>query len=416
MDGHGPYSVLMRLLLGAATLLLAACASTPPQAPPQDDQAPSPPAPPAEPAPPDPGPSATCTPRVEGRPSPALADALLAVAPQCFHAAHRGGFDAYQGPGQVFPWFEPTDLEHPIAPPAGARIAASTPSTFLVVSPQGELGVLRRGEAHVAWLGERLYPESAIERSTGEVLATCRSGSGLRLARVGRDGRLDVRDLGIVEIGRRADLGLTADDRPALVFSERDGGRLRLMVSWTLDRAGAVEVDSVELPVPVAELSERTGADLTIAADGASDLAVGWRVLADASFTNVGTASEPPGAPAGAEVRWRTISPDGALGDVHRASTVAQPLAGVSGIGPWGLAPCGLKASTLGGRAIFAWVDGDSIRAARADQDAAVDVAPSEGAPLIAFRGTDRARELLLFDSSPRVRAFALRCGRRGSP
>lgn len=400
----------MRLHLGVATLLLVACSSTPTQAPPPDEQAPSPPAAPAEPAPQEPGPSATCAPRVEERPSPALAEALLAVAPQYFHAAHRGGFDAYRGTGQVFPWFEPTDLEHPTVPSAGARIAASTQSVFLTVSLQGELGVLRRGEARVAWLGKRLYPESVIERSTGEVLAICRSGSGLKLARIGRDGRLDVRDLGIVEMGRRADLGLTADDRPALVFSERDGGRFRLMVSWTLDRAGAIEVDRVELPVPVAELSERTGADLAVVADAASGLAVAWRVLTDASFTDVGTASEPPSSPAGAEVRWRTISPAGALGEVHRASTQAQPLGGATGIGPWGLAPCGLKARTLGGRAIFAWVDGDWIRAARADQDAAVDLAPSEGAPLIAFRGSDQARELLLFDSSPRVRAFALLC------
>lgn len=342
-------------------------------------------------------------------PPPRVAPALLAVAPQYFHAYYSGGFDAYRGGPDVFPWFDAADLEHPTIPPAHTRIAASTSGSFLTVGLDGELGLLRRGATHVSRLGERLYPEVAVEAPGGEIWATARSGSGLRLLHITAGGRHDVRDLGLTEDGRVATLALSASGRPALVWFARAGGRLSLRVSWTLDPAQAVEVDHVDLPAPVARLAVRSGVDLAAAADGAG-IAVAWRPLTDKSFTDVGSVSVPPQSPARAEVRWRSIAPDGTLGALHRHATLARPLEATTGVGPWGLAPSGMKATTLRGHAMFVWVDGDAILAARAAAGAATRLAASEGAPLVAFRGTEDARELLLLDSSPRVRAFRLTC------
>ncbi len=377
------------------------------QEPETADEAETRPSPPAQASP------ARCALRATPQPAPHAADALLAVAPQYFHPVHRGGFDGYRDSGSdlppfesVFPYFEPADLEHPFVPPRGVQVALATSGTFLVFGPDGTLGTIRRGETRLRSTGEQLYPWDAVESSTGEVIATASSDDGPRLVRIAPDGHAQVTPLGLQSAG----VGMSADDRPALVFFARTGGRVRLMLSASLDPDDAIEVDHVDLPVAVAELSERTGGDIAVAPDGPHDLAVAWRPLTDTSFTDVGSVSAPPGTPAGAEVRWRTVSPTGALGPLHRHATHARALGGVTGIGPWGLAACGLRASSLEGRALFAWIGDEAIEGARTDDEAATTLASPAGNPLIAFRGSDAARELLLLDSSPRIRAFALRC------
>lgn len=256
--------------------------------------------------------------------------------------------------------------------------------------------------------GLQLRPETAVEAPSGELWAVARSPDRSRLLHLRPDGSHEVRDLDVPR-GRDTTLALTSAGRPALVFLRRDAGRLTLMVSWSLDPANAIEVDHVELPVAVAELSERTGVDVVAAADGAG-IAVAWRPLTDSSLTDVGTPEEPPQTPAVAEVRVRSVAPDGALGSLQRHATRAYPLGGVTGVGPWGLYPSGMTATTLGGHALFAWLAGDAVVAARSLDSTATRIAPSEGAPLIRFRGTDAARELLLFDSPPRVRASRVAC------
>jgi hypothetical protein len=147
-----------------------------------------------------------------------------------------------------------------------------------------------------------------------------------------------------------------------------------------------------------------------VAADGARGVGVAWRPLTDADYTDVGSAMQPPTTPADAEVRWTTVEPGAEPSPVRRHATTAQPLGGVSGIGPWPLSGNGMKAARLGDRAVFVWLDGDAVMGARAPDETPVELAPTERAPLIALRGEPDALELLLFDSSPRVRAFSVTC------
>ncbi|MBL4684950.1 MAG: hypothetical protein JKY37_10200 [Nannocystaceae bacterium] len=101
------------------------------------------------------------------------------------------------------------------------------------------------------------------------------------------------------------------------------------------------------------------------------------------------------------------------MSPVHVHETKAQPLGFVSGQGPWALRGSGMKAGSLGAGkpAVFVWLDNGFVRGARADQDHSVTLMAHQGAPLLALRETSRLpTELLLFDSSPRVQAFALEC------
>ena len=355
--------------------------------------------------------SVDCVIRAAAHASPAASADLLAVAPQYFHAYHSGGFDAYRGRGDVFPYFELGDLEHPFLPPRGARVTATTRTAILLVSRSGELGLMRRGQARPSWLGEQVYPELAVEDASGQVWALVRSSSSLRILHISTDGAIDAHDLGFAPRARLVALALSRDGRPVLAYATREAGRLALKLSWSLDPADGIEVDHVDLPVPVAELSEHTGLDVALAPDGPHDIAVAWRPLTDAGLTDTGSSSDPPMTPAAAEVRWTSVTPDGAIAPMHRHATHAQPLGGTTGVGPWGLSPCGLRGGTLAGRALFAWIGDADVSIARAPDADATRLAPAEGSPLIGFRGSDDAREVLLLDSSPRIRAFELRCG-----
>lgn len=186
-----------------------------------------------------PSPAADCAIRAEARPSPAVSPELLAVAPQYFHPYHVGGFDAYRGHGDAFPYFELGDLEHPLQPPRGARVAATTRTAILLVSRDGELGLMRRAQSRPRWLGERLYPELAVQDAGGQVWALVRSSASMQVVHLAADGAMDTHDLGFEPRARIVALGLTAEGRPVIAFAARDAGRVALKLSWSLDPADA---------------------------------------------------------------------------------------------------------------------------------------------------------------------------------
>ena len=337
--------------------------------------------------------------------APAIHPDVLRVAPQYFHASHRGGFDTYTGGAPLFPWFDVYDLERAVTPPRNVRVTASTPESLLVVSRDGELGVLARGASTPAWTGEQLYPEEAVERG-GELWVLARTGTTRRVFHRG-DGR--VVDLGVSVLTWDVRLAVTNDGHPVAAWLSQDAGHLRVHVAWDLDVANARVVDEVSLPEPIAALSARSRVDLAIAADGAEGLGVAWRPLIDPTYATVGSASEPPSAPSAAQVRWLSVEPGGERSEVRTHPTTASPLGGVTGVGPWGLSGNGMKARTLGGRALFVWLDDADVLGVLAGSAAPVALAAREGAPLITFQDAETPR-LLLLDSSPRVRAVALLC------
>lgn len=403
--GERRRSVARAFLLPSCVLAIVACGAPSEAAPPVR----------AAPSPPAEAPAAGCA--LEARPiaSPAMSPELAAVAPQYFHASHRGGFDAYRGGAPDFPWFDVTDLEHPVRAPEGARIAASTRGTLFVASREGQLGTMRRGAGRVEWTGQRLYVVEAVESDAGDRWALARSGTTYRVVHVAPDGAVVVRDVGLSELGHDVRIALTAEGTPVLAWLAREGGHLRVHVAFGIDPAGARVVDEVELPEPVAELSERSRVDLAIAAHGPRGIGVAWRPLDDPEYEDVGSPVQPPSTPARAQVRWRVVEPSGALGEVHQRATIAHPLGFVTGIGPWPLAGNGAKAATLRGRALFVWHDEDGVYGALADDASATRLAAREGAPLIVLRPAGEALELLLLavagsDSSPRVTALALDC------
>ena len=374
----------------------------------------------------------TCALRSHPLTAPKVHQDLLAVAGQYFHPEHSGGFDAFrsdvaptrQDDGDVvFPWFDVQELQKPVIPPRGVRVVISLESGYLVTRRlagqccREELGFLKRGQPTPRWFGVRLYPDSAVESRSGEIWAITRGQLDpeqekppVRLLHVRCDGKVDDKRLDVSDWARDAKLALTADDRPALVFLRRDAGRLRLLLSWSLDPSTATPLDEVEVPIAVAKLSQRSGVAVSVAADGKHGLGVAWSPLTDRSSTGSWT------VPTAGEVRWLTVEPDGPMTRPRRHATTAQPLGFYSGHGPYGLAGNGLKAGVLGGRAFFSWIEGAAIMGVRSTDDGPTPLAPSDtglhgaGAPLINLRERNDGLDLILFHSAPRVSAFRVGC------
>ncbi len=346
-----------------------------------------------------------CWPRPEPLESPTLHAGLLAVAPQYFHASHRGGFDGYTG-GRVFPWYDLYDLERPVHSPPGSRIAASTARSLFPVSEDGRLGVMDRDEATAHFTDHRLYPEEAVETRAGVRWVLARSGKAWHIVQFDADDRAVVHELPITPENHDVRIVLTASERLVVGWLERQGGRLSVQLSWDPAGAGARVVDHVEVPEAIAALSQRSRVDLALASDGPEGVAVAWRPLVDRDYPDAEAML--PQAPAAAQVRWMQV-PSSAVSPavVHDHATRALPLGGVTGIGPWPLHGNGMKGHRVGDRGLFVWLDDGGVLAVRAHHDAPARLADRDGSPLIALRAPD---ELLLFDSSPRVRAMKLRC------
>lgn len=397
---------------------LMACTSADPRPPaeassPAKSSAPAEsPAPAATPPSDAPKPTGDCTLTARTVAAPTLHADLLAVAPQYFHGTHRGGFDAYSG-GKTFPWFDRHQLDAPVLSPPGARIAASTATRLLPVKHSGELGHLPREGGRPTWLGKKLYPEEAIDGANGTTWVLARSGRTWQVVELDAEGKVKVHDLGIAETTHDVRIAINHAQRPAAAWLAREGGQLSVHLAMDFDVSTATVVDAVTVPDGVAELSHRTGVNLALVAQGPDALAVAWRPLVDQKYTDFGSRSKPPSTPAAAEVRWRTLDADGSRSTVHVHPTSAQPLGFTSGIGPWALRGNGMKSGSLGRDApgVFVWLDDEVVRGVRADQDTTVALTEREGSPLLAPRATSAdPLQLLLFDSSPRVRALALDC------
>lgn len=362
----------------------------------------------------------------EPAPAPEVHGDLLAVSGQYFHPGHAGGFDAY-GAGThqdlphantQFPWFDVDDLATPFSPPRGVRVLSSVGSRYIVMRRKAgpccsdEVGLLSKGQAKPRWLGKDFFHLSAVETRSGELWVI---GSGTdngaadkptaRLFRIPLDGKIQQYPFEFVEQLYAAQLALTADDRVAVLYPRREGGKLQLLLSWLGTPPGTVLLDEVITSPAVAELSHRSLLAIAVAPDAGRGLGVAWRPLVESNSTGSWT------QPAAAEVRWLTVDADGQTSAPHRQSTTAEALAFTTGTGPYGLAGNGLKASVLGGRAFFAWFDGTKLVGTRApDAVPAVLAASVSGNSLIALRPRADELELLLLDSFPRVAAWRVRC------
>lgn len=372
--------------------------------------------------------SKACTLRSTSLSDPAIHPELRAVSAQHFHPDHRGGYDAFRSAGTgfrrpsaepEFPWFDVDDLTHPVGPPAGARIVIALRNEYfvtrrIVAKRHDELGLWKQGEREPRWLGLDLYPDSAVQTRNGEIWAVARgqsrseeSDSPVRLLHIGTDGVADDRKLDVSDWGRDAELALTADDKPALVFLRRRGGRVRLWLSWSLDPSNAILIDEVSVPVSVAKRTQQTGASVSVAPDGDRGLGIAWRPL---TGTNPSALGDVP-----AEVRWLIINPDGGIDGPRRFATVAQQSTFFSGIdGPWPLTRNGLQAASLEGRAFFVWNEQNDVVGVRSTDAVPTPLAPSGflGSGL-QLRHTDHGLELLLFHSSPSLKAFRVYCSQQ---
>jgi hypothetical protein len=356
---------------------------------------------------------------------------LMAVASQYFHPGHRGGYDAFRSSDEVadrpyaetaFPWFDVQDLAQPVTPPAGIRIVMQLRDEYFVTRRlptthccEEELGLWKRSERVPRWLGVRLYPESAVQTRDGEIWAITRGQlqpnedkPPVRLLHIGIDGKADDRQLDVSDWARDAELVLTAEDRPALAFLRRSGDHLRLWLSWSLDASDATVIDEVEVAEPVAELSQRTGVSLAVAADGLRGIGVAWRPLTDKSSNGSGD------VPTSAEVRWLTVEPEGEINGPRRSATIAQPLSFVNGQGPFPLSDNGLQASEFTGHAFFVWNERHNIVGVRSSDDVPTPLASSDYfAPALQLRPQEGSVELILLNSSPSVSAFQVHCSER---
>ena len=371
---------------------------------------------------------ASCAVRSDPMSSPRVHPDLLALAGQYFQTGHDGGFDAFRSDARqadrrdqdvVFPWFDVWELQKPVLPPPGVRIVRSLRSGYLVTRSlsgkccRDELGYLKRGQETPRWFGVDLYPTSAVQARSGEIWTIAHGASSarqdkpsVRLLHLRVDGGLENESLDVSDSARNATLALTADDKPALVYLRRDGGRLRLMLSWSLDLATAIPLDEVEVPIAVAELSQRSGVSVSVAADGDRGIGLAWRPLTDQSSTGSSTVLT------AAEVRWLTFEPSGPATRIRQYSTKAEPVSFRSGIGPYGLAGNGLKASILDGHAFFAWIEGADIVGLRSTDDIPTPIARATGVgePLIGLVERSEGLDLILFKSTPLVTAFHVRC------
>jgi len=356
-----------------------------------------------EDATPDPA-AAGCALAGDPAPAPTLHPDLSAVAPQYFQPYHRGGFDAYRGGPPVFPWFDRFSLQESVVPPRGVRVTASTRSSLLITQGDRGLGILSRApDASPIWLDEPLRPVEAHEATDGVIWALARSGSTWRVVRIA-EGAAEVHDLGVPVSTWDVRVALDAAERPVAAWVEREAGVVRVRVTFDLDPAHAVTADEVTLPEPVAALSVRSRVNLAIAAEG-DGVALAWRPLADASFTDVGTAMRPPTTPCAAEVRWLLLERDGSHAEPERHPTRAHPLLGTSGIGPWGLTGNGMKAGRVAGHAVFVWLDDDGVRGAVVGGAPVVLAEDQAGSLLFVHE-----EQLFLLNSSPVAQALALRC------
>ncbi|RYE71961.1 MAG: hypothetical protein EOO81_04620 [Oxalobacteraceae bacterium] len=368
--------------------------------------------------------SRTCPLRSTAMGPPEVHPDLMAVAAQYFHADYRGGYDAYRSTSDVksrsfeetvFPWFDVQDLTEPVIPPAGVRVVMKLRDDYFVARLiqgmpccESELGLWNGHEQKPRWLGLRSFgPDSAVQARDGRIWAIMRrtlvadQTPPIRLLQIDAHGKVGDVKLDVANGIQDAELVLTAEDRPALVFLRRDEARLGLWLSWSLDPGSATQVDGVQMTGSMAELSARSNISLAVAADGSRGIAIAWRPLTD-------RASDGPGERAtSAEVRWLIVEPDGRIDGPRSAETTAEPSMWTTGR----LTGNGMQAGTMAGHAFFAWRHGMEIVGVRSSDKVPTSLAPTDSADTaLQLRTRTDDVELILLRSSPAVRAFSVHC------
>ncbi|CAN5165076.1 hypothetical protein BH09MYX1_BH09MYX1_09810 [soil metagenome] len=340
----------------------------------------------------------------------AISDELRSVAPQYFNPSSRDAF-AVSTNGQPG-FYDPLELTVRHAMPQGMyRFWRTLGETFVGYGADG-IRVARRNEAWSHPVAQqtpnRGLADGARTRNDDIWLAltdrpVAPTMMGLLLVR-GSSGQLFPNPVGPRHRIERGDLAVGAldDDRIALAWVEPTAGGLALMLTFR-DPTGTtftppIAVDSVPMDGPAAELSGRTGTELTVV--GLVDrVAIAWRPLLPDAPVDVGISSAPPQRAVRAELR--IVIADGVNAPtLIRHGTWASPLGGTTGIGPWPLATAGLVAARIGETAAFAWNDVSGQGARVLATLAKHGLAPLEVAPLVyrlQFRTTPLGSELLMF-------------------
>jgi hypothetical protein len=323
---------------------------------------------------------------------------LARLAPQYFHASGREGFnDLVQGTDH-YAWFDPSDLDVPIDPPAGwSDIRRSTPHFFFGWTSDAASYVARRGDAKSVKLAAPIvYDEDAVEDAHGLWLLLG-NDSQVRLVRVlpsleSSSWTLATKPAN--EVDRR--IAMTSNGRVAVVWVARVSTGLDLMASW-LGASGfepAIAIDHATMSAGAADLSLRSTVELRAATD-VDGAAVAWRPLAPEGRVDVGSESEPPSHAVAAQIRIVTIAPGRAPTPARVHPTIADKLDFTTGVGPWPLEGNGMTSSSVRGHAFFAWIENGNEVVLAAPRDARPRVIGS-GAPRLVTRPSRDGVELLL--------------------
>jgi hypothetical protein len=322
---------------------------------------------------------------------------LARLAPQYFHASGREGFNDLIAGTNRYAWFDPTNLDLAIEPPAGwTMIRRSTPSFFFGWGTDGSLHVARRSDGVNARLPvSMIYDEDAVEDAHGAWLLAGNE-SHVRLVRVRSSLESSSWDLAAMPANAvDRQIAVTSDGHVAVVWIGRGSTGLYLMASW-LGASGfapAIAIDHAAMSADAAELSLRSTLNLRAATDG-DGVAVAWRPLAPEGPVDVGSPLAPPSHAVAAEVRIVTIAQGrpAAPARVHHA--IAETLGFTTGIGPWPLEGNGMTSTSTRDHALFAWIEKGEV-VITAPRDASPRVI-AKGAPLLLPRPSRDGVELLL--------------------
>ena len=348
---------------------------------------------------------------------------LRAVGPQYFHPSAKEGFHVLEA-GRTY-FYDPLELStrHPL--PSGMyRFWRTVGDTWIGYGPDG-LHLAARGDVTsrpVVGLPPYLGAADAVRSRVGDLwvalndkpwmpsamglLHLTSSSTQVVLNPAGPHPRTSAGDLAVASLD---------DDRVALAWTEPTPTGLRAVVAWRDPSLGTWStpqlVDEVTLTPAVAELSARTGLELT--AIGLRDhVAIAWRpLLPDAGEAiDVGTSSAPPSRPARAELR--IVSLDGTHAPtLARHKTWAMPLMGTSGVGPWPLQVSGLQGTRLGELAVFAWndfPDGRNGAVLCEASERALPMTLRAGVFRFVFRQTPSGLDVFLFNPSEPIRSMSV--------
>lgn len=400
-----------------ALVVLAACAS-----PPSSTVVIAPPSAVASPAPVH-ATSRACSLDVAAPRVLAIPARLEAVAAQYFHAsAHDDGLNDLIPGTRRYAWYDPSDLDVAVDPaPDMTMIRRSTRSFFFGWSETVGTRVARRRDRKAtttSWTG--IADADAVEDAagTGWLLGASLRPTGpvsLRVLRVDGDLHVSEESVAAVPADDPSDrrIGVTATGRVVVAWVAASARGLDVVATWRGASGFSAPrvVDHVDAPAAAGELALRSTTNLRVATEGADRVAIAWRPLVprEGEAVDVGSRSRPPERAATAEVRIFTLDPSGHATSPAIHAAKALPLGGTTGIGPWPLDGNGMASATVGGRAVFFWID-DPARVVYATPTDARPRAIMEGSFRLLPRTTPRGIELLLLRSPGTQQVVPITC------